>query len=427
MSLPAIEQLLKHKMGLHSSTVGSSTVAQAVEQRMRDCNIETVAEYRTVVSQSATELDALIDTVVIPETWFYRDRSPFIAFSDWVKQEWVAQNPAQPLRILSIPCSTGEEPYTLAMCLADCNIAPSAAKIDAIDISSTNIERARRAQYGSNSFRGSELSFRNRYFDPVESRFQLSDDIRSRVHFEQANILDHAFSANRAPYHVIFCRNLLIYFDRPTQHLAIDRLQRLMTEDAILFLGHSETSLLLERPFVALGFPRSFGFRRIHQAEHQETAAAPRSLPKAATVRKLNKPAPVPAPPLPFADSHRKNEQQKQEQNAADEQDTDLLQQAFLLADQGHLDEAANFCETLLKQQTQQAGAHYLLGLIREAAGNPAEAERMFRKAIYLNPNHYEALAHLSVICGRQGNTGDAQRFHERATRAQHRSQGTGG
>ncbi|GMQ87351.1 MAG: protein-glutamate O-methyltransferase CheR [Gammaproteobacteria bacterium] len=423
MSLPAIEQLLKHKMGLHSSTVGSSTVAQAVEQRMRDCSIKTVTEYRTVVSQSATEMNALIDTVVIPETWFYRDRSPFTAFSDWVKQEWVAQNPAQTLRILSIPCSTGEEPYTLAMCLADCDIASCAAKIDAIDISNTNIERARRAQYGSNSFRGSELSFRNRYFDPVESRYQLSDDIRSRVHFEQANIFDNAFSVNRAPYHVIFCRNLLIYFDRPTQHLAIDRLERLMTENTILFLGHSETSLLLERPFVALDVPRSFGFRRIHKTEHQETATAPRSLPKAATVRKLNKPAP--AAPLPFADSLRKNEQQAQ--STADEQDTDLLQQAFLLADQGHLDEAANFCETLLKQQTQQAGAHYLLGLIREAAGNPAEAERMFRKAIYLNPNHYEALAHLSVICRRQGDAGDAQRFHERATRAQRRSQGAGG
>jgi len=108
------------------------------------------------------------------------------------------------------------------------------------------------------------------------------------------------------------------------------------------------------------------------------------------------------------------------------EHDTDLLQQAFKLADQGHLDEAASRCEILLKQKIRQADAHYLLGLIREAAGNPTEAERMFRKAVYLDPAHYEALTQLSIICRRQGDTDGAQRFHERATRAQHRSQGAG-
>jgi chemotaxis protein methyltransferase WspC len=127
---------------------------------------------------------------------------------------------------------------------------------------------------------------------------------------------------------------------------------------------------------------------------------------------------------LPFADSSTKSEQQNRD--AMGEQDAELLQQAFKLADQGHLDEAANLCEILLKQQTLQADAHYLLGLIREAAGNPDEAEKMFRKAVYLDPGHYQALAHLSVICRRQGDTGGAQRFHERATRAQRRSQGAG-
>jgi len=424
MPLLAIQQLLKQSMGLHSSTVGSETISQAVAQRMRDCAVTDIDDYRNIVSQSTTELNALIDTVVIPETWFYRDRNPFSAFSDWLRHSWLANKPGSPLRILSAPCSTGEEPYTLAMCLVDCGVAASDAQIDAIDISSINIEKARSACYGNNSFRGTDLHFRDLYFDSVGTHFQLRDNIRKRVNFEQLNILDDTFIAGRAPYHVILCRNLMIYFDRPTQQRAIDRLEQLLTRDGMLFLGHSETSLLLERPFVALDFPRSFGFRRVQKkAKHEETPIAPRSPPKSAPVRKLNKP--VPASPLPFADSFGKSEQQ--DRDAVGEQATDLLQQAFKLADQGHLDEAANRCEILLEQQTRQADAHYLLGLIREAAGNPTEAERMFRKAVYLDPGHYEALTQLSIICRRQGDTDGAQRFHERAARAQHRSQGAAG
>ncbi len=423
MSLRAIEHLLKQKMGLHSSTVGSGTISQAVKQRMRDCSVTDINDYRNIIGQSTTELGALIDTVVIPETWFFRDAHPFAAFSDWVRCEWLAGNPTLPLRILSVPCSTGEEPYTLAMCLADCGVAASDAQIDAIDISSINIQKAGTACYSSNSFRGTDLRFRDRYFDPDGTHFQLKDDIRDRVRFEKLNILDPSFIENRANYHVIFCRNLLIYFDRPTQHRAIDRLEQLLTRNGILFLGHSETSLLRERPFVALDFSRSFGFRNVENTEHKITTTTPHSSRKQAQVRKPDKPAP--ASPLPFADNTGKSRQP--DRNTVAAQDDDLLQRAFQLADQGHLDEAANLCEVLLRQQTGQADAHYLLGLIREAAGNPAAAERMFRKVIYLNPDHYEALAHLSVICKQQGDTDDAQRFHERATRAQHRNQGTSG
>jgi len=422
MSLPAIELLLKQKMGLHSSTVGSGTISQAIEQRMRDCSVTDINDYRNIISQSTTELNALIDTVVIPETWFFRDSNPFTAFSDWVQREWLPGNPTTPLRILSVPCSSGEEPYTLAMCLANCGVDANDAKIDAIDISSINIEKASAACYGNNSFRGSDLQFRDRYFDPVDAHFQLKDCIRNRVHFEKLNILDQTFVENRASYHVIFCRNLLIYFDRPTQHQAIDRLEQLLSHNGILFLGHSETSLLLERPFKALELSRSFGFRRVQSTKHKAVATVPQSAAKESRGRKSNKPASV--SPLPFADNAGKSGPPDQSAELAG--DTDPLLQAFQLADQGHLDEAANICETLLRQQTGQDDTHYLLGLIREAAGNPAEAEQMFRKVIYLNPDHYEALAHLSVICKQQGNTDDAQRFHERATRAQHRTREAG-
>ena len=419
MPLQAIEQLLKDEMGLHSSTVGSSTVHHAVEQRMRACGVNDINEYRNILKHSTTELDALIESVVIPETWFYRDRHPFSAFSNWIQNEWIPGKSIAPLRVLSVPCSTGEEPYTLAMCMADCGLPANAAQIDAIDISSTNIDKARKAQYGANSFRGNDLAFRDRYFKPSGSHFLLSEDIRTRVSFEQINILDERFIANRIPYDIIFCRNLLIYFDRPTQYRSINRLENLLTENGILFLGHSETSLLLERPFIALEFPRCFAFRRDrgkhHEAEANRSRPAPRRMPPMQT-REIAK-----QEPLPFTNVERKTEESSKP--ISDHQDANLLQQAFQLADEGHLVEAANRCEILMQRKACQADTHYLLGLIREAAGKTDEAQQLFRKTVYLDPHHYEALAHLSVICEQQGDFENAQRFHERAIRAQQRNQ----
>ena len=125
MPLTAIEQILTQRMGLHSATVGSATVLQAVERRMRDCDMDSIDDYLQVLRHSATEMDALIDDVIIPETWFYRDRNPFDAFSAWIKDKWLSHNALTRLRVLSVPCSSGEEPYTLAMCLADLGVPAS--------------------------------------------------------------------------------------------------------------------------------------------------------------------------------------------------------------------------------------------------------------------------------------------------------------
>jgi chemotaxis protein methyltransferase WspC len=422
MPLQVIEQLLKRHMGLHSATIGSATVHQAVEQRMRDCDIPRAGDYLKVLEHSATELDALIDTVVIPETWFFRDIYPFHAFSSWVRDEWLTRASQDPLRVLSVPCSTGEEPYTLAMCLCDIGLTRSAAQIEAVDISHRNIDKARSAIYGSNSFRGNDLDFRDRHFTAENQRYRLKDEIRQCVSFERANIVDPGFQQQRQPYHVIFCRNLLIYFDRPTQNAAIESLEQLLTADGILFLGHSETSLLTEREFAPLDYPRCFAFRRGRNTRKADDAQAATPPPRADgkphrphRKRPLRKTADNPFSNVPVTTSDS--------EPAAQSHDSEqLLQEAFRLADQGHLDEAAQHCMTLLRRQELQADAHYLLGLIRESTGNYQDAEQHLRKAIYLKPDHYEALTHLGVICLQTGDRASAQRFQQRAERTRKRN-----
>ena len=412
MPLRDIEQLLKNEIGLNSSTVGSDTVRHAVEVRMRACEIQGIEDYLSIIRYSRTELDQLIDTVVIPETWFYRDHNPFAAFSNWLRESWSDTFASAPLRILSVPCSTGEEAYTLAMCLADYGVGSRQAHIDAIDISSVNLATAEKAEYGINSFRSNDLSFRDRHFEAVGQRFRLRDDIRSRVHFARANILDSAFHNGREPYHVIFCRNLLIYFDRETQHRVIDILSGMLAKNGLLFLGHAETSLLKERPFEPMDFPRSFGFIHREQLAREEPTT---DIRKPRRSRPEPRQSPKPRSELPFAEFRP----DALPANSAAEPDTKPIERAFRLADEGHLDEAAIQCEALLKEDSCQADPYYLLGVIREATGNSRDAEQMFRKALYLAPGHYEALTHLSVICERNGDVESAQRFRDRAARTQ--------
>lgn len=412
MPLGAIEKLLKDRMGLHSSTVGSSTILQAVEQRMRDCSITDIADYRQVLYHSDTELDALIDTVIIPETWFFRDINPFDALTQWLQEEWLPHHAGSTLRILSVPCSSGEEAYTLAMCLADVGIPSRNARIDAIDISSVNISKALEGEYGRNSFRGNRLEYRDKHFQACGARYRVNDNNREYINFEQANMLDDSFSHNRAPYDVIFCRNLLIYFDRSTQDAAIDRLQALLTSDGLLFLGHSETGLLLNREFTALPVQRCFGFRRgtAHVQEHPKIESKRRQ-----PIQNRTTPPENPAP-MPFSDITPISPEKPAHE--CEELHNSLLQKAFRLADEGHLGEAAEHCETLLAEQVHQADAYFLLGLIRESAGNLLEAGKLLRKVVYLDPAHHQALVHLGIICEQLGDSTSANRFRERAARA---------
>ena len=413
MPLATIAQLLKERMGLHSSTVGSSTIQLAVEQRMRDCNIADIQDYRKVLLHSDTELDALIDTVIIPETWFFRDRNPFDAFTQWLQDTWLKGHAGTTLRILSVPCSSGEEPYTLAMCLADSGIPPHNARIDAIDISYTNIEKAIEGEYGRNSFRGKPLDYRDRHFQACGNRYRINNNIREYVSFSQANLLDDSFTRNRELYHVVFCRNLLIYFDRTTQNAAIDRLQTLLHPDGLLFLGHSETALLLDRKFTPLKNPRCFGFSRHNKTPEKQPRVPAR--PRRHPARRHTAAPTGLQDPLPFSDIRTA----VNETTPPVEPDNqgDLLQQAFRLADEGHLGEAAEQCEALLTTQDNQADAYYLLGLIRESTGNLKEAEQLLRKAVYLDPAHHEALVHLGIICEQRGDNLNAGRFRERASR----------
>jgi len=246
-----IEIILKESMGLHSASIGSPTIINSIQRRIKACGQNNVEHYLAQLLSKNGELDALIEEVVIPETWFFRDDKAFQALHRYVTKEWMSTDTPRKLRVLCLPCSTGEEAYSIAMTLKDTGLAQSRVHIDAVDISVLALAIARRAVYGSNAFRGNDISFRERFFHYSDGVYKLDESIRQSVNFVQANILEPSFMPGQGMYDVIFCRNVMIYFDSPTQARAVAVLSRLLQQKGVLFVGHAESSMLLNHDYAS--------------------------------------------------------------------------------------------------------------------------------------------------------------------------------
>lgn len=427
MAIREIKKLLKESMGLNASTVGASNLERAIRYRMKLCGIADLDEYKNELENSEFEVTELIEEVVVPETWFFRNQQSFHALESYIKEEWLLKRKNKKLRILSIPSSTGEEPYSLVMTLDKFGLTTDYFHIDAVDISEKLLVKARRGVYGKHSFRNKDNDFADAYFDMIDDTFVLHDDIRNSVNFLKGNILHDGLGINSTGnYDIIFCRNLLIYFDRHTQAQAVENLHKLLNDDGLIFLGHAETGDYIKKHLVRAKYARAFAYHKVLPKEpSQKTASTAKKAPienksninkpvknKTAKEKKVKQPA-------------NKNKFLETMELSVSEfsttptsyQENMTLKKAKNLADKGNFKEASALCENYLLSDSTSAQAYYLLGLIREAEGKDELVGELFRKAVYLDPNHHEAMIHLALHAGRQGDTVTAKKLHLRAQR----------
>lgn len=421
-----ITNLLKESIGVDAATMGKSVVTNAVRQRMTACGLQETEAYWNVLRRSEEELAQLVELVVVPETWFFRDAEAFAALVQHVRQEWGAAHPTGRLRVLSAPCSTGEEPYTIAMALLDAGLPAMRFQIDAIDISERALAQARRAVYGRNAFRGSDVSFRDRYFREEKGLHRITPLVRECVDFRQANLVSDDPLPGAGSYDVIFCRNVLIYFDAPTQERVIRALDRLLAPQGLLFVGPAETFLTRSAGYTSVDFPSAFACRRSARKSGVQVPGlaaaasafrpftappAPRAEPKKPVPAKAAKPAPArpPAAASPVSAPV----------SASSSGGAVALAAITRLADAGHLAEAVTACEGHLRDHGPSVEAYYLLALIRDMLGSTAEAAKCYRKVLYLDPNHSEALQHLALLAENQGDLAEARRLQQRARRSE--------
>ena len=401
-----VEGLLKQLIGLEAESVGRAVVERAMRQRMEALSLATDTDYWLLVSRSSSEQQALVEAVVVPETWFFRYPESFVTLANLALKRKAALLGSRPLRILSLPCSSGEEPYSIVMALLDAGFAPAAFQVEALDVSARVVELARLGHYGRNSFRGQDLSFRDRYFAATASGYQLQARVRDGVKLRCGNLLDSHVLGGEAPFDFVFCRNLLIYFDRPTQNAVVDRLQGLLHEDGTFFVGPAEASLLTQRGMRALGAPLTFAFKR---------AVAP---PELAAVAPVIAPAPVRPVPMPQPPRARASMTPAPEPAARLDSAASALARIAELADTGRSAEALQDCERYLLKHGPNADTFYWMGLLNDMAGQGDTAQGYYRKALYLEPEHVASLVHLAALLAARGDHGGAQRLQQRVSRA---------
>jgi chemotaxis protein methyltransferase WspC len=403
----ALEVLLKEAMGLDAASIGASAVDRAVQVRMEASKLSELRTYIEFARASEAELQQLIEAIVVPETWFWRDPQAFALLSRWAFESWLQKNPRGPLRLLSLPCSSGEEPYSMAMTLLEAGFPAGRLSIDAVDISERALALARRAIYGKNSFRGAELAFRDHHFDAADGAWHLRESVKSHVRFQQSNLFAHDFLPGAGRYDAIFCRNVLIYFDRKTQDRAVAVLERLLAPTGIMFVGPSETSLLQSHGFEAIKAPLAFAFQRRDSAPVMQKPAA-----RFVALPRVRSPAPRQA-----VVSVRAGSQATEQSRGLDE--------AFALADAGRFAEAEALCAERMKQFGPVARAFRLVAMIRAEAGDLDAAATNYRSALYLDPNDYEALIHLGLLLEKRGDAAGAKVLSRRARRLESRADGT--
>ncbi|RYE34379.1 MAG: methyltransferase [Hyphomicrobiales bacterium] len=409
------EKLLRETIGLSMETVGASVIRHALKRRMTACAISDLHAYWAFVTGSPAERQELVDAVIVPETWFFRDREAFGAMVRHLRENRTSE---RPLKLLSLPCSTGEEPYSIAMALLDAGFPDGSFQIDAIDISTRNLVHAERAIYGKNSFRGADIAFRDRYFAACEGGFRPHDIVRRSVRFRLGNALSAATQPGQETYDVAFCRNLLIYFDRETQGAALTRLRQMLADDGLLLVGPAESGLPPLLGFTSVRFPRAFAFLKAQAARlkplEPPAARKPRPAPaKAAPSLPALKPAPRPfaqkAAPAP---------------SPAPSPDREAASLAAIerAADAGRLAEVPAAAERHIAEFGPSPDAFYWLGLAHDAADAIEDAIRNYRKALYLAPEHQRALAQLRLLQQRQGDHSGAKALAERLDRLTKRS-----
>jgi len=404
----------------------------------------TVEAYlgRLETTSAEDEIAALARELTVGETYFFRNHEQFCALAEAVLAERMRANEAtRTLRFLSAGCASGEEAYTLAIVASELIRDPSwTVSIRAVDLNPAALEKAARARFSPWALRETSLPVQQKWFRPDGREMVLETAARAAVTFEQCNLAteDRALW-QPAAYDVIFCRNVMMYFAPEKAHALVARISRALQPGGYLFLGHAET---------LRGLSDAFQLRHTHDTFYYKLKEA--SGDAASFTLPVGRPANPALPqtpddpasdwieaidgaservaallaalrPLDPADRTRpschdlapafdllRTERFTEAlvllralpRQHADSPDV-LLLEATLLAHGGQLSEAETACRKLLLIDELNAGAHYLLALCRESAGDRTAAAEHDRVAIHLDPTFAMPRLHLGLLARR--------------------------
>jgi chemotaxis protein methyltransferase CheR len=234
-----------------------------LQSRLRHRGAVSFADYEYGID--AGEMDALLDTVAVHETYFFREQRQLQAFTERIVPELARSQ--KTIHIWSAGCSTGEEAYTIAMLLEEQKLLDNGqAHLLASDLSRRVIDTARHGLYSSSSFRTTQPEYQRQFFQDVGRGFwQANERLRTAIEFEQANLIDPDARRLQPPaegFDVIFCRNVLMYFDEEAARQTLRSIYSLLKDGGYLLLGHAESLLPLGSGLKPVQFGRELVHRK---------------------------------------------------------------------------------------------------------------------------------------------------------------------
>jgi chemotaxis protein methyltransferase CheR len=241
--------LIYKESGIHFTATNRSILESRLKERLREKQVDTVGTYFNTISRDKDELKGFLDSITTNLTRFFRNQAHFDALEHHVIPELIKiKKPSgnTTIKIWSAGCSTGEEPYTIAMLLSEILPPPWKFEIVASDISLKCLMTAKEGFYAEGRIVGIPESYLKKYFDKVEGGYKIHADIMSKIRFDYHNLSNDSGQRN---LDLIFCRNVIIYFDETAQAAVINRFWDSMAAKAFLFIGHSESLFGMETKF----------------------------------------------------------------------------------------------------------------------------------------------------------------------------------
>lgn len=380
-------------------------------------------EYYRLLLQARTDSelwDDLIGAITVGETYFFRNPSHFDALRQHILPDLIARHRHdRRLRIWSAGCSTGEEPYSVAILLHQLlpNIAQWNVLILATDINKRALRQAGEGRYRKWSFRKTDPAIQTRYFTQQSGHFELSRRVRKMVTFAYLNLAEDAYPAlatNTNALDLILYRNVAIYLPEKVIQRIATRFHRCLLPEGWLVVGASETSSAIYSQFATRNFPGAIVYQKT-------SAVADKGTRRPGEKEITPRPRVTPSPSLPVTASPHPEPKAKEpaelcqegvsllEQGRYEEAtarfqaclkgDPDFAlahyQMARAHANQGQLEEARSWCQQAIERDPLLTEAYYTLALIRQEEGELVEAIAQLKKTLYLDPGF--VLAHFTL------------------------------
>lgn len=404
----ALRQLLSRAAGLVFDDSRHQSMSYSVAERVRESGARDVPAYLAMLDDPA-EQQRLLDEVTIQETHFFRNPPQVRALRTHVLPELLAhaERNGRRLRIWSAGCSTGEEPYSVAMILRE--LLPSTEgwdiKVVATDISKRALEAAEKGRYGARAVQMATPNQLARFFRPVAGGgHEVRPEVRELVEFRHHNLVTEPvpFPSNER-VDLVLCRNVTIYFGRDTTRELMQRLHQCLRDGGYLFLGHSETLWQVSEQFhlvsLGVGEAAAFVYRRqdgtkerravLPDRRTKDEGAPPPTPERRVQPRRTEKPAPKARPVV-----------------AATAASGPAEVRVAIAA--GRYEEAVTLAGQAITTEPLSAEGFYLRGLALTDLGRDEEALVDLRKAVYLEPTMGFAHFLLAGVLDRLGHPGAA-------------------